>query len=77
MGVKLTHLEILKGELKVKTGPRIRPEEYILSVLSPEERLQAAFKIARQAFKSTTFTVKDIEKAVEKIRKRSFQDAQS
>jgi hypothetical protein len=29
----------------------IDPEDYILSVLSPENRLDTAFKIAREAFK--------------------------
>ena len=29
----------------------INPEDYILSVLSPEDRLDAALKIAREAFK--------------------------
>jgi hypothetical protein len=33
------------------TRKEIDPEDYILSVLSPEERLDSAFKIAREAFK--------------------------
>jgi hypothetical protein len=37
----------------------IDPEDYILSVLSPEDRLDAAFKVAREAFKGTKLTVKD------------------
>jgi hypothetical protein len=38
----------------------IDPEDYILSVLSPEDRLDAALKIAREAFKGTKLTMKDI-----------------
>lgn len=51
----------------------VNPEEYILSVLSPEDRLDAAFKIAREAFKSTKLTVKDIEKAVETVRSKAYE----
>ncbi len=36
----------------MKSSPKIvRPEDYILSVLSPEDRLDAAFKVAREEFK--------------------------
>jgi len=34
------------------TTKEIDPEDYILSVLSPEQRLDSAFKIVRQAFKN-------------------------
>lgn len=50
---------------------KIRPEDYILSVLSPEERLEAAFRLAKEAFKRTTLTTKDIEKAIEKVRRKT------
>ena len=33
------------------TAGKISPEDYILSVLSPEERLEAALSIAKEAFK--------------------------
>lgn len=33
----------------------IDPENYILSVLSPEDRLDTALKIAREAFKGTKY----------------------
>lgn len=50
--------------------PIIDPEIYILSVLSPEERLDAAFGLAREAFRNTSLTLQDIEKAVKKVRRR-------
>ena len=36
----------------------VDPEDYILSVLSPEDRLDAALKIAREAFKGTKLTIR-------------------
>ena len=38
------------------TKKKIDPEDYILSVLSPEDRLDAAFKVAGEAFKKTRLT---------------------
>ena len=49
------------------------PESFILSALSPEDRLDAAFSVARQAFKKTKLTVKDIERAVKAIRRRAYE----
>jgi hypothetical protein len=51
---------------------RIDPENYILSVLSPEDRLDAAFRIAGEAFKKKILTVSDIDKAVKTVRRKSF-----
>lgn len=51
---------------------RIDPEVYILSVLSPEDRLDAAFRIAGEAFKKKRLAVSDIEKAVKTVRRKSF-----
>ena len=51
---------------------KIDPEVYILSVLSPEDRLDAALRIAGEAFKKKKLTVNDIEKAVKKVRRKSF-----
>jgi len=48
------------------TTKEIDPGDYILSVLSPEQRLDSAFKIAKQAFKKTKLSIKDIEDAIEK-----------
>ena len=50
----------------------INPEDYILSVLSPEDRLDAAFKIAREAFKGTKLTVRDIDNAVISVRRKAY-----
>ncbi len=50
----------------MKSSPKIvSPEDYILSVVSPEDRLDAAFKVAREAFKNTRLTIRDIDNAVE------------
>jgi hypothetical protein len=57
----------------VASVKKINPEDYILSVLSPEERLDAAFKVAREAFKGTKLTMKDIENAVAKVRRKAYE----
>ena len=54
------------------TQTRVSPEEYILSILSPEERLEAAFAVARQAFRKTNLTVKDVNDAVKSIRRKAY-----
>ncbi len=54
------------------TGRVISPEDYILSVLSPEDRLDAALKIAREAFKGTKLTVRDIDNAVKLVRRKTY-----
>ena len=51
---------------------KIDPEDYILSVLSPEDRLDAAFKVAGEAFKKTKLTIKDIDSAVKAIRRKAY-----
>jgi len=50
----------------------INPENYILSVLSPEDRLDAAFKIAQEAFKGTKLTMRDIDSAVKLVRRKAY-----
>lgn len=60
----------------MKTTAKISPENYILSVLSPEDRLEAAFKIAKEAFRKTSLTVKDIERAVKKVRRKGYEKPQ-
>ena len=50
----------------------IDPEDYILSVLSPEDRLDAAFRVAREAFKGTKLTVRDIDNAVKSVRRKAY-----
>ncbi|HHT9134927.1 MAG TPA: hypothetical protein ACFYD2_08495 [Candidatus Avalokitesvara rifleensis] len=53
---------------------KVHPEDYILSVLSPEERLEAALKLAKTAFKKTALRLKDVERAVEKVRRRAYEE---
>lgn len=56
----------------MKAARRISPEDYILAVLSPQERLEAAFNVASEAFKDTTLKPADVRAAVEKVRKRAY-----
>ena len=56
------------------TTKKVNPEDYILSVLSPEDKLDAAFKIAGEAFKKSKLTVKDIEDAVKTIRRKANEE---
>jgi len=61
------------GVIKMKPARKlIDPEDYILSVLSPEDRLDAAFKIAREAFKGTKLTMRDIDNAVRLVRRKAY-----
>ena len=61
------------GVIRMKPeGKLIDPEDYILSVLSPEDRLDAAFKIAREAFKGTKLTMRDIDSAVRLVRRKAY-----
>jgi hypothetical protein len=63
----------LTGGIKMKPARKlIDPEEYILSVLSPKDRLDAAFEIAREAFKGTKLTMKDIDSAVSLVRRKAY-----
>jgi DNA-binding IclR family transcriptional regulator len=57
----------------LKTGAeKISPEEYMLAALSPEERLDAAFRVAREAFRGTTLKLADVEAAVRKVRRKHY-----
>ena len=47
------------------------PEDYILSALTPEERLAAAFRVAEAAFNGTNLTMKDVENTVKTLRKKA------
>ena len=51
---------------------KITPQDYILSVLTPEERLDAAFRVASAAIKGTSLTMKDVENAVKTIRRKAY-----
>jgi GH35 family endo-1,4-beta-xylanase len=55
------------------TARSINPEDYILSVLSPDDRLDAAFKVAAEAFKKSKLTMNDIENAVKSVRKKTYE----
>jgi hypothetical protein len=51
----------------------VDPEDYILSALSPEDRLDAALKIAREAFKGTKLTMREIDNAVKSVRRKVYE----
>jgi len=59
--------------MAVTAAKKINPDDYILSVLSPEDRLDAAFKVAAEAFKKTKLTMKDIDNAVKSVRKKAYE----
>lgn len=61
------------GVSTAKKVKKVNPEDYILSVLSPEARLNAAFKVAKEAFKETELTMKDIENAVKTVRGKAYE----
>ncbi|MBM4135561.1 MAG: hypothetical protein FJ241_01875 [Nitrospira sp.] len=63
--------------MSVSTVKKIDPEDYILSVLSPEDRLDAAFRVAGEAFKKTKLTVKDIDNAVKAVRRKAYGSARN
>ena len=52
---------------------RIRPDDYILSAIKPAERLEAALKIAAEAFKNKDLSEEDITEAVKTIRKKAYE----
>lgn len=54
------------------TAKKIDPEDYILSVLPPRDRLDAAFQLARETFRNTSLTLKDIDNAVKAVRRKSY-----
>ena len=55
----------------MKNAPaRVRLDEYILAALSPAERLDAALRVAREAFKGTELNLADVEAAVRKVRRK-------
>lgn len=59
--------------MAVSAVKKISPDDYILSVLSPEARLDAAFKVAGEAFKKTRLTMKDVENAVKSVRRKAYE----
>lgn len=62
--------------LKVRaTAQKINPEDYILSVLTPEDRLDAALKVAGEAFKKSKLTLKNIDNAVKSVWRKAYEKA--
>jgi len=62
-----------KGVMEMKVATKfVSPEDYILSVLSPEDRLDAALKIAKEAFKNTKLTMMDIDNAITSVRRKAY-----
>ena len=59
--------------MAVTTAKKINPDDYILSALSPEDRLNAALKIAGEAFKNTKLTIRDVENAVKSVRRKAYE----
>ncbi|MEK7765213.1 MAG: hypothetical protein AAB368_03145 [bacterium] len=55
----------------MKTVAKINPDEFVVSVLSKEERLDAALNVVRAAFRRTTLKAADVEQAVRRIRSRA------
>jgi len=56
-----------------ETARKISPEDYLLSVLSPKDRLDAAFRVAEEAFKKSKLTVRDVENAVKVVRRKAYE----
>ncbi len=52
---------------------KINPEDFILSVLSPKDRLNAAFDVARVAFGKSKLSIKDIDNAVRAVRRKAYE----
>ena len=60
----------------MKPAKKVSPDDYILSVLSPRERLEAALNVAREAFKGTRLRPVDVDAAVRKVRKKAYAERQ-
>lgn len=56
----------------IAAAKKINPEDFILSALSPEERLDAALNIAKEAFSGTKLTMKDVDNAVKTVRRKAY-----
>lgn len=61
----------------MKAAKKVSAEDYVLAVLSPKERFEAAFNMAREAFKNTSLKLADIEAAVKKVREKAYKRAPS
>jgi hypothetical protein len=49
----------------MKTAKRL--DEFILAALTPQERLEAALKLARAVFRDSTLSMEDLEAAIQKV----------
>ena len=72
----LTLITKLARTEAMKVAKKISPEDYILAMLSPQERLESAVNVAREAFKDTTLKPADIRAAVQKVRKNVYAERQ-
>lgn len=63
-------MRVTKGTPPLKTLKAADLERYILSALSPQERLEAALQLARQAFGDSSLTTDEIEAAIRKVRRK-------
>ncbi|MCD6193707.1 MAG: hypothetical protein J7L26_09595 [Candidatus Aminicenantes bacterium] len=61
----------MKLQVKDKDIPL---DEFILSVLSPQKKLEASLELAKIAFRDTKLKVKDIQEIVRKIRKKIYEE---
>jgi hypothetical protein len=52
------------------TAPEIDPEDFLLAPLSPEQRLDAALRVAKEAFKGSKLSMTDVEAALAKVRRK-------
>jgi hypothetical protein len=52
---------------------QISAEDHLLSVLSPEDRLDAAFRVAGEAFKKSKLTIRDVENTVKVVRRKTYE----
>jgi len=52
---------------------KVNTEDFILSALSPEDRFNAAFDVAREAFRKGRLSMKDIDYAVKSVRRKAYE----
>lgn len=48
------------------------PEDFILSALPANERLEVAMKTAGEVFRKTSLTLRDVELAVKTVRRKAY-----
>lgn len=56
----------------MKTVRKMSPDQYLLSALSPVEKLEAALALSQKAFKGTQIVPEDIQEAVAQVRRRLY-----